>query len=185
MGLKGIRFPGVELEDPDKVVICRYPGNKEARWEWSYENMMTNDRDGDSAVILYWQYRNMNREEERRMAFTYGLSEVSLTGVAGPGGMTQLALSAPGTVAPDTEFFLTAYVWGAKKGQTVTVTLPAGISLAAGQTRDKVIDEDGQRVQVYWKLKAGSAGQYEVEAASGGARTKPYKITVKATSIFG
>jgi hypothetical protein len=178
MGLRGIS-PAGDLEDPDRLVIAHFPG-KEARWEPDFKDM-----EDDSCVFIYYPYRVMNAREERRMAFTYGLSDVNVTATTGA-GQTQLALSAPSVVAPNTEFILTAYVWGGKKGQTVTLQrLPEGLSLSSGESPNKVIDDEGQRVQVSWKLKAGSAGQYEVQAASGGATTKPYKITVKATSIFG
>jgi hypothetical protein len=184
MGLRGIRFPGVQLEDPEKVLICRWPGNKQARWNAEFQDMQD-----DSCVFLYWQERLMHENEERRMAFTYGLGEVALTGLASGGGSVGLGLSNPGVVAPNTEFPLTAYVYGAKKGDKVRLHLPdSGISLAPGEELEKVIDEDapqGKPVSVPWKLKAGDAGQYEIEASSGKARTKPLKITVRATSIFG
>ena len=71
MQLKGIKLPGVELEDIESMRICRWPGNKDMRWSWEMEPMDKGADMGetkDSCVVLYWGYQQMTKLEERRMA---------------------------------------------------------------------------------------------------------------------
>jgi hypothetical protein len=173
IGVKGIRLPGVELEDPETLRICRYPGNPDIGWDWE-----TQDIDNDSCVAIYWPYVKMEPGAVRHMAYTYGLGNVDVG--------DSLALSAPETVQPGKEFVVTAYVWGAGEGQKVKLELPDGLSLASGESAEKAVEEAGAgRTQVFWKVKAGGDGTYTLKASSGGAKAKPRQVRVKGTSIFG
>src|SRR5262249_56217324 len=71
-------------EPIEKMVICRWPKNSEARWgggkgpgEWKYEPMDQNPNAKDSAVVLYWAQTNMKPDEHRNLAFTYGLGRIT------------------------------------------------------------------------------------------------------------
>jgi hypothetical protein len=184
LGLKGIKLPDIELEDIEKMVICQWPDNRQAPWGWKYQPINLNPSNKDSCVVLYWGYQQMNAHDVRRMAFTYGLNKLEISGGGNP-QESALALSVPSSVLPDREFRVTAYVYNAKAGQTVTLQLPDGLSLAADEADEKTVVEDGKRVQVSWKVKSGKAGTYPVEASSGKAKTKPHNVVVKANSIFG
>jgi hypothetical protein len=181
MGLRHLALPGIELEDMDKLRICRFPGPT-AGWEdWPVESMKPNkdEKRGDSCVVMYWPYATMNPGETRHVAFTYGLSSVEI------GGGSTLALSVPASVQPDSDFVVTAYVWNAKKGDKVELTVPAGLKLASGESKEKTIEDGGARSQVFWHLRSGGTGEYILEAATEKAKSKPKKVVVKATSIFG
>ncbi len=194
MQLKGLRLPGVpDLEDIEKMRICRWPENKDVNWDWEMEPMDKIPETKDSAVALYWAWRMMNPGETRQMAFTYGLSKLEISG----GGdeppaptETAMAMSVPNLVSTNSEFVVTAYLWRTKAGQKATLNfLEEGLTLAPGEAAEKEIEKPGDtRVQVSWKVKAGAKGSYKIQATSGGSKTKPRTIEVrdpKTSSIFG
>ncbi|MHB1424034.1 MAG: hypothetical protein ACYC3I_12730 [Gemmataceae bacterium] len=179
MGLRHIRLPSIELEDMDKLRICRFPGPN-IGWDWKpVESMQPDNKEekGDSCVVMYWPYEIMKPGQTRHAAFTYGFGSLEMDG--------NLALSVPASVRPDSEFVVTAYVWGADKGDKVTLSIPAGLKLADGENAEKTIEEGGSRTQVFWRLRSGDSGEYTLEAATEKARSIPKKVVVKATSIFG
>ncbi len=183
MGLKNINLPNIDLEPIDKLRICGYPGSQ-TKWDWKpfpMNNNPENPKKRDSAVAIYWVYRDMNPGEVRHVGFTYGLSQLSVSA-----GDSQIALSAPGSVQPGKEFVITAYVWNAQKDQKVTLDLPAGLELLQDETAEKQIEEAGSRVQVSWRVKAaGTAGEYPVTAKTRKTVTKPFTVIVRTRSFFG
>jgi hypothetical protein len=185
MGLRHLKLPGIKLEEMDKLLICRFPG-QHAGWDWKpVESMQPSNSGGDkgdkpdSCVVMYWPYEVVNPGETRHVAFTYGLGSLDI----GSGGT--LALSVPASVLPDTDFVVTAYVWNAVKGDKVKLKIPAGLKLANGESDEKTIEEAGARSQVFWHLRSGGGGEYTLEASKGKDKSKPKKVVVKATSIFG
>jgi hypothetical protein len=179
IGLKDLRLPGVALEDLDDVKVCRYPGSSEQLWDVQMKSIKIDPP--DSAVFLYWAEKDMQPKDIRNMAFTYGLSQLDVGG----GGNAALALSTPGSVSPNTDFVVTAYVYNAAKGDEVQLILHDGLTLVAGEKAKKVVEEGGKRAAVYWHVHAGAAGVYKIEAASGASQTRPHDVVVKSSSIFG
>ena len=60
---------------------------------------------------------------------------------------------------PESDFFVTAYVYNANKGDEVELILPkTGLTLAAGESAKKAVEEGGKRASVFWKVHAGAAG---------------------------
>jgi hypothetical protein len=176
LGLRHLPLGSTELEDMDRLLICRWPGSR-ALWDFNTERMNADKSNPDSCVVLYWPYLNMNPQDTREVAFTYGLSSLDVD--------TNMALSVPGSVPPHTEFIVTAYVWRANTGDKVKLHLPDGLSLADGESEEKIIEEGGARRQVFWRLRSGESGTYTLEASSNKARAKPKQVIVKRTSIFG
>jgi hypothetical protein len=172
LGLKGIKLPDVDLDEPDRLRITRYPGNPDIGWDVDLE-----DIGDDSCVALYWDPKELAPGEKRYLAFTYGLSKLEVGDL--------LALSCPGSVLPGREFVVTAYVWNAKKGQKVTIELPEGLRLAPGQSPEKTVEEGAARSQVFWRVRAGKTGTYTIKARSESRKAQPRSVQVKATSIFG
>ncbi len=181
--LRHFNLPGIDLDDMDKLRICRFPGNPNAGWdEWPMESMKPEGKEdkkekGDSCVVMYWPYKELNPGETRYAAFTYGLGSLEIGG--------SLALSVPSSVQPNSEFVVTAYVWDAKKGDKVKLIVPAGLKLAGGERAEKTIEEEGKRSQVFWRLRSGKEGEYELEAKTDKDKSKPKKVIVKPASIFG
>jgi hypothetical protein len=182
MGLRGITLPGVKLDEPKRLRICRYPGNPDVGWDWEPQPIKPKDEEkGDSCVAVYWEEKELGPDEVRHMALTYGLSKLEVGDA--------LALSVPASVQPSREFVATAYVWNPKNGQKVTLTLPEGISFASGEKAEKVIEgvkEAGKgRTQVFWRLRpSGREGSYPLSATLGGQKATR-TVRVKGSSIFG
>jgi hypothetical protein len=159
--------------------ICLYPGSQ-IQWDWDMESIMKGgEGKGDSCVALYWAETTMNPDDERVMGYTYGLSELSTSG-----GDSPIALSAPPTVQPNAEFVVTAYVWNGRPGQKIKLELPEGLTLAANESEDKLID-DAKRAQVSWRVKAGNDGEFKVTAKAGATISKPIILKVRRGSPFG
>jgi hypothetical protein len=177
LGLKDLQIGGVTLTELGEMKICKYPGNAHQAWDVEMEPI-----GDDSCVFLYWPYKKLEKDEQRDMAFTYGFGRVDISGGAGGG----LALSAPSPVKSGRDFDVTVYVYGAQKGDEVELTLPdAGLTLALGESKKKVVEEAGGRVALFWKVRAGAVGTYSIGASSGKAKTKPYEVVVITGSIFG
>jgi hypothetical protein len=129
----------------------------------------------------------MNGKDTRNMAFTYGLGQLDIG--AGPTDVpdkntTALALSVPAYAQPNQTFVVTAYAWRVKKGDTVKLEVPRGLTLVEGDRAEKTIDKDAGRTQVFWRL-SGGAGKYTLKASSGKAKARPREVEVKTASIFG
>lgn len=171
LGLRGIGWSGVELLEPERVRICRYPDNPNIKWDWEPQPM-----GDDSCVAVYWPEKELAPKQVMHVALTYGLGRLEIS--------DQLALSAPGTVPPNREFVITAYVYQASKGQKVTLQLPPDLVLSDGEA-SRPVTAPAERTQVFWKVKARREGAFQIEARSGGARARPITIQVTTKSIFG
>jgi len=186
MGLKLRRY-----EDITRMVICRWPqdwGASEARWDWPFTPMNEPaGKEKDSCVVLYWNKLTMARDEERTMGFTYGLGRVgsSNTGpqfIDNHQGRIRLDVASAVKGKP---FWVVASVKGAD-GQKCTLKLPAGVSLASGESASKSVQtENGKGYAVAaWRVVAQDAGQYTLEAVlDDGARDRA-PAEVLRDSIF-
>jgi len=168
----GLKLTG-EFEPLVKMIICRWPGNKEMKWTMDpLEPMRSNPEKPDSCVVLYWAYESTDGGATRKMAFTYGLNSIS--GVGGMGttaGDGKIALTSGGSTRPGGEFTVTAYVKDPKEGQMVKLILPPDFSFVKGHDAEKKVEGgSGGLAQVSWRVRAGKAGEHVLEAVSGGAR---------------
>ena len=188
LGLKNVRLPGIKnVEEPDDVRVTHFPPSQ-GRQGWEVPMESIQDPPPDSCVAMYWPYdvtkndvAEMPAGGTRDLAVTYGLSQLDIsTG----GGNAALALSTPDAVPPDSDFVVTAYVYNASAGDPVELSLPSGLTLARGESARKTVEEGGKRSVVFWKVRAGSAGDYTIEAKSGGATAK-HTVAVKKSGIFG
>jgi hypothetical protein len=163
LGLKGLRIPdsGVALEAPESMLICRYPGNPEVKWDWEPEPIDQDPNRKDSCVALYWTVSAMNPGERREMAFTYGLNAVS----SSSGG--QLGLTTGGSFKPGGEFTVTAYVKNPQEGQKAKIALSKGLALLEGEPAEKAVERAGEYSQVSWRVRADSVGTFYPSVSSG------------------
>jgi predicted secreted protein len=170
VGLRGLAWGEVELLEPEAVRICRFPG-AQMKWDWEMEEM----RD-DSCVAVYWPQVELDPRKTAHMAMTYGLGKLEIS--------DRLALSARPAVQPGEVFVVTAYVYNAVTGQKVTLRLPEGLELAEGEA-EQAVAEGGKRTQVFWRVRARAEGERQIEAVSGGARSRPVTVQVRRRNIFG
>jgi hypothetical protein len=180
LGLKGIEIPGVNVEPLELLRICRWPDNADIRWKWEPQAINDPpDRAKDSCVVLYWADRKTERGERRDMAFTYGLNAIS----SATTGNSELSLTSGGSFRLGGEFTLTATVKKPQPGQTVSVTLPAGLELARGEEAEQTLGGGGDYGQVSWRVRSRALGGQHIEVKSGGAR-EPYDVKITNKSIF-
>jgi hypothetical protein len=194
LALVGLKIKGVE--PLEKLVICRWPQNSEARWgggngpgEWAYEPMDKNPNIKDSCVVLYWTQANMRPDEHRDLAFTYGLGRVP-SDIArdadvkvAAGGKMRLFVPQASWKKP---FVATAYVKASNANQTVTLKLPAGLQFAAGQSAQQPVPPANSAgySQVTWKLNATRSGTFVIEAEGPGLGVATERVTVGEASLF-
>jgi len=177
LALRGLRLPGIQLTEPNRLRIGQWPGER-AKWDPDLKDMKGDkDKQGDSAVLIYWPERELGPGKTRHMAFTYGLGDLDIGGL--------LALSVPSSVVPSREFVITCYVYDAKEGQEVKLNLPAGLQFASGEKAEKPVEGDTKRTQVFWRVKANKEGVFKVTATSDRAKSRETKVVVKLAGIFG
>jgi hypothetical protein len=172
----GLKLP--DVEPVERLLIAAWPGNKEVRWDWEPQPMNRDPQKKDSSVALYWAEVEMNPGEKRQMAFTYGLNTIS-----GEGGEVPLGLTAGGDFRPGHDFTVTAYVKKPQPGQAVRLGLPAGLNFAPGSEAEQKVEQGGDYTQVSWRVRAAAAGDYALEATSGGARAT-YPVKVRRATIY-
>ncbi len=187
MGLK-LRSVHVRPQDPDlepleKLVICRWPGTSEKRWDWEYKPMNEPpDEKKDSCVVLYWEDRPMEPAARRAMAFTYGLGRISSSGDG------KLGVTVGGSFQPGRDFTVTVYVKDPAEGQKVKLHLPSGLSLAPAeggeeQTDEKVVDAAAGYSQVSWRVRADKEGSHVLDVSSGLER-QTYTVRIRRQGLF-
>lgn len=186
----------INPEDPElspitRMVICRWPGNPEERWDftktkfWDMNDKAQGDKN-DSCVTLYWEAQNMGPGNKRAMAFTYGLGKIS--GIDGDKN-AQLALTYAPKPPPGGQFTITAWVKNPSQGQKVKLALPDGMTLAEDNLELSVAKGSTDLSQVSWKVKVdkdAKLGKYGVKATTTGAQAKVDVSVVKkgGGSIF-
>jgi len=170
LGLRGLRWGQVEPLEPAEVVIAQ-KGNHLA-WRPPFQPITT-----DSAVTLYWPEVELAPGKLAHFAMTYGLGTLEIS--------NDLGLSAPGFVLPEREFTVTAYVYKPSQGQTVSLELPPGLRWSAGESPVKTVEQSGQRVQLFWRVRALREGEYLLQAQSQRMRSPPVRIIVKSSGVFG
>jgi hypothetical protein len=191
----GLRLDEPKLDPPTRVTLGAYPnpelskffrGDNRFRqemteWDVPVVPIKTLASNPDSAVVIYWEAKDLLPGKSREMAFTYGLGQVA--------GKSDLALTAGGSFVPGGEFTLTAYVKDPKRGQTVTLALPEGFSLVSGEKEMNVppLPRDGStRVSpVTWKIKAGSEGEHTLKVNTSDGLEQKQKLKIRSKVIFG
>jgi hypothetical protein len=185
-----LRVPG--LEPPVRVTIGAWPnvalghGAKQEKTLWDVPVLpIKSIPPGDSAVVIYWAEKSLAPGGSREVAFAYGLGSV-----AGSEGGGRLALTAGGAFVPRGEFTLTAYVNNPVSGQTLSLELPEGFSLIAGQEKETVpnlpFDGSSRTSPVTWKVRASSReGKYTIHVRSSTGVSQTQQVTIRARGIFG
>ncbi len=201
---------GEPFDAPDRVLLGAWPDGalkKElneshalgplTRWEVPLLSMKTLPElarklrlkpvPADSAVTIYWNPKTLQPGGKREVGFAYGLGKVS-TQTEGGGNF---ALTGDSGVVEGREFTLQAVVDKPAAGQTLTLTLPDGLTLASGsEATQKVppVSKGSTRASstVTWKIKAVREGIYrlEVKSSAGGAQKRPVRVD-KKSGIFG
>jgi hypothetical protein len=191
---------GGGLEPPSRVTLGawpaselrKHPGGERAErqdtgWEVPVLPMAlaksAENPNGDSAVTMYWDDKELLPKQTRTVGFAYGLG--SVTGEKGEG---QLGITAGGELAANAEFTLTAYVKNPAPGTTVTLTLPRGLRLAGGNEKEPVPPVPAGASSPYspvtWRVKADAAGVKRVKVTLSTGAAVQHRLVIKRAEIF-
>lgn len=162
-GLGLLRGPGVTT--PDDLVLANWRKIQETPFDYTVD--ATRVITADSAVALYWRPRTVAPGAGFSVNTSYGIA-------ANQGG--RAFITAPVEAECGTTFaaalFVTNFDLAPLKAGLATVTLPAGLTLAPGETAQKALGEigPGETKSVVWQVKA--------DAAAAGGRT------VRTAAVF-
>jgi hypothetical protein len=190
LGLKIKRAEPIE-----KMVICRWPQNSEARWggtgapgDWVYEPMDKNPNAKDSCVCLYWQQVMMKPGESRTLAFTYGLGRVMSDGDESSRNFNgRMRLFAGNRNSVGRPITLLAYVKSTDANQQVTLgPLPEGLTLMPGQSAHQTVPPPSKEgySQVTWRLMASKPAIVEVHADAPNIGVAREELVIRGESLF-
>ena len=172
---------GKKLEVPSRVSLTHWPGHHLPNKK--YDIPIVNIKD-DSAVVIYWEEKDMAPRDVRELGFTFGLGTVtSAEGLIG--------LSVGGSFAPKSELTVVALIHEAKPNQTVTLNLPPEFTLVAGSEKVQNVPEgqkgaDG-RIRpspVTWRVRSTAAGTFMFEVESSTGSRQKQRVTIKASTLF-
>lgn len=190
---------GASLEPPTRVTLGAWPAAilrdkpggagalmHNTRWDVPVLPMaLANDGNpkGDSAVVLYWDDKEIPAKQTRTVGFAYGLG--SVTGEKGDG---QLGLTAGGEVKAGKEFTLTAYVKNPAPGTTIKLTLPRNLVLVGGSEKESVppIPPGASSAfsPVSWRVKATkSAIVTVIVTLSSGAKLE-HRLVIRGAGVL-
>jgi hypothetical protein len=182
---------GGKLDPPDRVTLGTWPNPRLAAqdphcrqektlWDVPVLPIKALRDNPDSAVTIYWNDRDLDPGASREVGFAYGLGMVA-SGEGEGGG--KLGVTVGGSFTPGGEFTLTAYVSNPQPNQTVTLTLPEGFRLVAGDETQPVAPlprgSASANSPVTWKVKAPPReGEYtlKVKSSTGVSQTQPVRI---------
>lgn len=136
---------------PDRFLIGRWYLMQNSRWDYPVDATQVVTR--DSAVAMYWDPVRLAPGGTREHATAYGL-------YAGGGGeaFVSAPLDAVCGEALTLAFFVSNFGLLPLKGGRATVTLPAGLNLAPGETMQKALPEigAGATASLTWQLRVGA-----------------------------
>jgi hypothetical protein len=180
---------GWRLEAPGRVTLGAWPDEKLkakdpraqanlTRWEVPLLSMKES---ADSAVTLYWPEKELAAGARRELGFAYGLGALAAEACEG-----WLALAVGGSFLPGGELTVAAYVKQAGPGETLTLELPAGLTLVGGQQVVAVpappAGASPPLSLVAWRVRSALADQanYEVRVRTSAGLSQERTISVAA-----
>lgn len=193
----GLRL-GSRFELPEKVVVCRWPQNSEAKWggtgrlgDWKYERIDANPHVPDSCVLIYWGELSMAPGSQRKMAFTYGLGRMGGFGddsgeTVAQGKKGQLRMFVPQNAWKGKPFAVTSYIRTTEPGQKITLLPPSGIRLVPGQSAEQPVPPpiSAGYSAVSWQVIADEKGPYELKSRVDSIGTASVNVPVRERGLF-
>jgi len=171
---------GGSLEPPSRVLLTYWPGQDGLlKWEVPLESIKVVKEQPDSAVVIYWDEKELRPGDKREVGFSYGLGNLAASDRLG------LTTSAP--IISGKEFTVTGLVASPKGGDRLTLELPEGFSLVEGSATQDVPPQppDVNRPSpVTWRVRAGSAGSYPLVIRLNSGERQERRIFVVSRSIF-
>lgn len=188
---------GGKVEPPARVRLTRWPGaagfpgaKKEPRGKKKTREATVNDWDippasfmdqpADSAIVMYWDEKELAPGETRVVGFSYGLGSLA----AGSG---KLALTVGGNMSLGGELTVVGLVNEPQPNQKLTLVLPPGLSLIGGSAAEQAVPAAGDKKRpspVTWRVRAEQPGNFTIKVESSDGEVLERKITIRSTSLF-
>jgi hypothetical protein len=176
-----------KLEPPSRFQLTRYPVSNSAAME-SKKKILNKwevplfDMGDDSAVVMYWNPKDLPYNKTRELAFTYGLGSVSAS--------DQLGVTIGGATYKGGEFTVLALVKD-RDAKTATLDLPKGLELIDPNMKSQPIapmrpGADGQLrpSPVTWRVRAASEGKHNIVVTTDNGLTHTRRVTITLKSLF-
>jgi hypothetical protein len=147
---------GGRMEKPDRVVLTAFA---EGFNTWECRPIAAN---GDSALAVFWESREIKPGGRREVAYAYGKGLVPGAG----DGRFDVALG--GSFEPGKLFKVSALVHDPAPGQVLSLELPEGMALAGGKELQPVPPPLGEETVslVVWQARVERPGEYAVRVRS-------------------
>jgi hypothetical protein len=159
---------GPRLEKPDRVVLT----NLGAGGIWDVPAQPAN---GDSAMALFWDPKEIKPGGKREFAYGYGQGVVP-----NPDGEGQMELVLGGSFVPGKVFSVAARVSDPATGQSLKLELPEGVALLEGREEQPVPQLQGEEPYsvVYWRAQVSRPGEFAVRVRSSTGLTQGKLVSV-------
>jgi hypothetical protein len=181
-----LRLSG-KLEMPGRVSLTRWPGHDPGLLRFDvpmapFLNPLGKDpKDGDSAVVIYWDERDLPAHTKREVGFSYGLGSIA-------SGTGKLALTVGGALVVNTELTVVGLVTNPQPGETLTLEVPDGLAVSDATPRTQPVPalQSGlnRPSPVTWKVRANRTGDFNLVLHSSTKTSQERRITIKATPLF-
>lgn len=148
------------------------------------ELMKDGQLDRDSAVVMYWDEKEMKPGAKRTLGFTIGLGGHSVQeGVIG--------LSVGGSFMPGGELTVVALVGDPQAKQTITLELPKEFSFVdkSAATQDipagqKMPDGRIRPSPVTWRIRSTVAGNFDLQVRTSAGGRQRHRVNIKTGALF-
>jgi hypothetical protein len=164
---------GGRLEPPSHVSLTHWPGVTPF---WAVPVIPIRD---DSAIVLYWNERELKPGDKREVGFSYGVGSVATA----KGGA--LGVTVGGSFTPGGELTVVGLVGHPQPNQKLTLTLPAGFTLVEGSQTQSVPEAmAGRPSPVTWRIRSSAAGTFTLGVRSSTGVEQTRSVTIKTHTIF-
>src|SRR5262249_42603865 len=137
-------------------------------------NMNPQPANGDSAMGMYWDPKEIPPGGKREIAYAYGQGIAS-----SPEGEGRVGVVLGGSFEPGKLFSVSAYVGDALAGQRLARELPAGMERVEGKELQPVPPVVGEgNSLVLWRARVQRPGEFTVRVRSSNGVTYTKRITV-------
>lgn len=161
---------GTGLERPTRVVLTGLAANSPDGW-----NLVAQQANGDSAMSMYWDIKEIKAGTKRECAYAYGQGLAPSLENEG-----NVRVDLAGSFEPGKLFNIVAHVVDPAPGQSLKLELPEGLELKEGREIQPVPqgNDDGESL-VLWKASVVKLGEYRlnVHSSNGISRTKIVTIS--------
>jgi len=161
---------GGALEKPERIVLTSL-GAAIDNWELQAVNA-----NGDSALGLYWETKELKAGAKREFAYGYG------RGIVPPvEGEGQFEVRLGGSFEPSKRFTVTAVVADPQPGQWLRLELPEGMEALEGKATQPVPVplEEGGSSAVMWKCRVARMGEFPVRVHSSTGITQTKMVAIE------